>query len=165
MPPDGRQYKCKTTHTSSLANAPGNSTYWEEFGLNTTAIFTSLIIAKDAQIDFMQGNQLLIKKDDDTVTAGLSGTQSGEKIRIWAGSPTSDDAPFRVTEDGKVHAENAEITGEVNATSGVFKNIRSPNNAFRILENGNIEIIGKVSTSSDGTRIVIDPNTNSIKDI
>ena len=158
-----KAYKCKTTHTSSLANAPGNSTYWEEFGLNTTAIFTSLIIAKDAQIDFMQGNQLLIKKDDDTVTAGLSGTQSGEKIRIWAGSPTSDDAPFRVTEDGKVHAENAEITGEVNATSGVFKNIRSPNNAFRILENGNIEIIGKVSTSSDGTRIVVDPNTNSIK--
>ena len=90
-----KAYKCKTTHTSSLANAPGNSTYWEEFGLNTTAIFTSLIIAKDAQIDFMQGNQLLIKKDDGTVTAGLSGTQSGEKIRMWAGSPTPDDAPFR----------------------------------------------------------------------
>ena len=158
-----KAYKCKTTHTSSLANAPGNSTYWEEFGLNTTAIFTSLIIAKDAQIDFMQGNQLIIKKDDGTVTAGLSGTQSGEKIRMWAGSPTPDDAPFRVTEDGKVHAENAEITGEVNATSGVFKNIRSPNGAFRILDNGNIEIIGKVSTSSDGTRIVVDPNTNSIK--
>lgn len=158
-----KAYKCKTTHTSSLANAPGNSTYWEEFGLNTTAIFTSLIIAKDAQIDFMQGNQLLIKKDDGAVTAGLSGSQSGEKIRMWAGSPTPDDAPFRVTEGGKVHAENAEITGEVNATSGVFKNIRSPNNAFRILENGNIEIIGKVSTSSDGTRIVVDPNTNSIK--
>ena len=158
-----KAYKCKTTHTSSLANAPGNSTYWEEFGLNTTAIFTSLIIAKDAQIDFMQGNQLIIKKDDGTVTAGLSGTQSGEKIRMWAGSPTPDDAPFRVTEDGKVHAENAEITGEVNATSGVFKNIRSPNDAFRILDNGNIEIIGKVSTSSDGTRIVVDPNTNSIK--
>ena len=158
-----KAYKCKTTHTSSLANAPGNSTYWEEFGLNTTAIFTSLIIAKDAQIDFMQGNQLLIKKDDGAVTAGLSGSQSGEKIRMWAGSPTPDNAPFRVTEGGKVHAENAEITGEVNATSGVFKNIRSPNNAFRILENGNIEIIGKVSTSSDGTRIVVDPNTNSIK--
>lgn len=135
-----KAYKCKTTHTSSLANAPGNSTYWEEFGLNTTAIFTSLIIAKDAQIDFMQGNQLLIKKDDGAVTAGLSGSQSGEKIRMWAGSPTPDNAPFRVTEGGKVHAENAEITGEVNATSGTFKNIKSPNNSFVIKENGDIEI-------------------------
>uniref|UniRef100_UPI003FEF5F4A hypothetical protein n=1 Tax=Bacteroides eggerthii TaxID=28111 RepID=UPI003FEF5F4A len=158
-----KAYKCKTTHTSSLANAPGNSTYWEEFGLNTTAIFTSLIIAKDAQIDFMQGNQLLIKKDDGTVTAGLSGSQSGEKIRMWAGSPTPDAAPFRVTEDGKVHAENAEITGEVNATSGTFKNIKSPNNSFVIKENGDIEITGKVSTSVNGKRIVIDSATNSLR--
>lgn len=158
-----KAYKCKTTHTSSLANAPGNSTYWEEFGLNTTAIFTSLIIAKDAQIDFMQGNQLLIKKDDGAVTAGLSGSQSGEKIRMWAGSPTPDDAPFRVTEGGKVHAENAEITGEVNATSGTFKNIKSPNNSFVIKENGDIEITGKVSTSVNGKRIVIDSATNSLR--
>ena len=158
-----KAYKCKTTHTSSLANAPGNSTYWEEFGLNTTAIFTSLIIAKDAQIDFMQGNQLLIKKDDGAVTAGLSGSQSGEKIRMWAGSPTPDNAPFRVTEDGKVHAENAEITGEVNATSGTFKNIKSPNNSFVIKENGDIEITGKVSTSVNGKRIVIDSATNSLR--
>lgn len=158
-----KAYKCKTTHTSSLANAPGNSTYWEEFGLNTTAIFTSLIIAKDAQIDFMQGNQLLIKKDDGAVTAGLSGSQSGEKIRMWAGSPTPDNAPFRVTEGGKVHAENAEITGEVNATSGTFKNIKSPNNSFVIKENGDIEITGKVSTSVNGKRIVIDSATNSLR--
>jgi hypothetical protein len=158
-----KAYKCKTTHTSTLANAPGNSTYWEEFGLNTTAIFTSLIIAKDAQIDFMQGNQLLIKKDDGAVTAGLSGSQSGEKIRMWAGSPTPDNAPFRVTEGGKVHAENAEITGEVNATSGTFKNIKSPNNSFVIKENGDIEITGKVSTSVNGKRIVIDSATNSLR--
>lgn len=127
-----RAYKCRVTHISSGGNAPGNSTYWEEFGLNTAAIFTSLIVAKNAMIEFMQGNELRIRKDDGTVTAGLSGSQSGEKIRMWAGSSTPDDAPFRVTEDGKVHAENAEITGEVNATGGTFKNIKSPNNSFVI---------------------------------
>lgn len=138
-----RAYKCRVTHISSGGNAPGNSTYWEEFGLNTAAIFTSLIVAKNAMIEFMQGNELRIRKDDGTVTAGLSGSQSGEKIRMWAGSSTPDDAPFRVTEDGKVHAENAEITGEVNATGGTFKNIKSPNNSFVIKENGDIEITGK----------------------
>lgn len=59
-----RAYKCRVTHISNGGNAPGNSTYWEEFGLNTTAIFTSLIVAKNAMIDFMQGNELRIKKDD-----------------------------------------------------------------------------------------------------
>lgn len=135
-----RAYKCRVTHISNGGNAPGNSTYWEEFGLNTTAIFTSLIVAKNAMIDFMQGNELRIKKDDGTVTAGLSGSQSGEKIRMWAGSSTPDNASFRVTENGKVHAEDAEITGEVNATGGTFKNIKSPNNSFVIKENGDIEI-------------------------
>lgn len=158
-----RAYKCRVTHISSGGNAPGNSTYWEEFGLNTAAIFTSLIVAKNAMIEFMQGNELRIRKDDGTVTAGLSGSQSGEKIRMWAGSSTPDDAPFRVTEDGKVHAENAEITGEVNATGGTFKNIKSPNNSFVIKENGDIEITGKVSTSMNGKRIVIDSVTNSLR--
>ena len=158
-----RAYKCRVTHISSGGNAPGNSTYWEEFGLNTEAIFTSLIVAKNAMIEFMQGNELRIRKDDGTVTAGLSGSQSGEKIRMWAGSSTPDDAPFRVTEDGKVHAENAEITGEVNATGGTFKNIKSPNNSFVIKENGDIEITGKVSTSMNGKRIVIDSATNSLR--
>lgn len=158
-----RAYKCRVTHISSGGNAPGNSTYWEEFGLNTAAIFTSLIVAKNAMIEFMQGNELRIRKDDGTVTAGLSGSQSGEKIRMWAGSSTPDDAPFRVTEYGKVHAENAEITGEVNATGGTFKNIKSPNNSFVIKENGDIEITGKVSTSMNGKRIVIDSATNSLR--
>lgn len=158
-----RAYKCRVTHISSGGNAPGNSTYWEEFGLNTAVIFTSLIVAKNAMIEFMQGNELRIRKDDGTVTAGLSGSQSGEKIRMWAGSSTPDDAPFRVTEDGKVHAENAEITGEVNATGGTFKNIKSPNNSFVIKENGDIEITGKVSTSMNGKRIVIDSATNSLR--
>lgn len=55
------------------------------------------------------------------------------------------------------------FNGEVNATSGVFKNIKSPNDSFRIKENGEIEIVGKISTSSNGTRIEIDPITNSLK--
>lgn len=55
------------------------------------------------------------------------------------------------------------FNGEINATSGVFKNIKSPNDSFRIKENGEIEIVGKISTSSNGTRIEIDPVTNSLK--
>lgn len=149
-----RAYKCKTTHTSSLDNAPGNSTYWEEFGLNTTAIFTSLIIAKDAQIDFMQGNQLLIKKEDGTVTAGFSGSQQGGKVRIWAGSDTPDNAPFRVLESGKVIGTDVELTGIIYATGGTFKGtVQAESGYFR----------GRIETSASGKKIVVDPGTNSIR--
>ena len=79
--------------------------------MNTTAIFTSLIIAKDARIDFMSGNQLLIRRTTAPSPPGLSGSQSGDKVRIWAGSDTPEEAPFRVIEDGKMVATDAEVHG------------------------------------------------------
>lgn len=106
-------YKCLVTHTSTASNAPGNTTYWEEFSVNVSAIFTSLIVAKNAKIKFLQGNQLLIQKEDGTVTAGLSGSVAGQKVRFWAGAKEPDNAPFRVTEDGTMIAENATIKGVI----------------------------------------------------
>lgn len=52
---------------------------------------------------------------------------------------------------------------KVEVNGGVFKNIRSPNNSFKIKENGDIEIVGRIETSFNGKRVVIDPETNSIK--
>ncbi len=112
-----RAYKCKATHTAATANKPANTTYWEEFGVNTTSLFTSLIIAKNALIEFMSGNQLLIKKDSGTVTIGLTGDYGG-KAYIWAGGTTPANAAFKVDEDGKVTATKADISGKVTATSG-----------------------------------------------
>lgn len=65
----------------------------------------------------------MIQKQSGIVTAGLSGSEEGEKIRFWAGNENPDTAPFRVDESGKLVATRAEITGEVNATSGIFENV------------------------------------------
>ena len=113
-------YRCKTTHTSSESNKPGNTTYWEKLS-NVGPIFTSLIISPSAHISFMQNNQLLIMKSDGkTVTAGLSGSEEGSKVRIWAGSATPDNAPFRVLESGKMIGTDVELTGTINAISGTI---------------------------------------------
>ena len=113
-------YKCNTTHTSSESNKPGvSSSTWTKLS-GVGPIYTSLIIAKNASIDFVQGNQLLIKKDDGTVTAGLSGSIAGSKVRIWAGSATPDNAPFRVLESGKMIGTDVELTGTINAISGTI---------------------------------------------
>lgn len=111
-------YRCLRTHESNSSITYTNTSYWQKFATNTTAIFTSLIIAKNAKITFLQGNQLLVQKSDGTVTAGLSGSESGAKVRIWVGSPTPDTAPFRVDEYGNLTSNKANITGTINATSG-----------------------------------------------
>lgn len=65
--------------------------------------------------------------------------------------------------DGTIKAIGGYFEGEINANSGVFKNVRTPNNSLVIDENGNVSIVGKISTASSGTKIEIDPNTNSIR--
>ena len=123
-------YRCKKTHVSSSSITTTNTTYWEEFGSNVTAIFTSLIIAKNAKINFLQGNQLLIQKSNGKVTAGISGSEEGKKSRFWAGSETPDNAPFSVTEDG--------VT-----TSTKFRTGRS---GLRLeAENGLIKVFGSIA--------------------
>jgi hypothetical protein len=137
-------YKCKNTHTSSASNAPGTSggaSYWEVFSMTASYIFTSLIIAKDASIDFMQGNQLLIKKSDgETVTAGLSGSEEGSKVRIWAGAHEPDDAPFRVLESGKFISTEAEVEGSITARK---MNLKVCTNSDNESPNGSIILYPK----------------------
>ena len=104
-------YKCLKTHVSSESITYTNTSYWGKFGANVGAIFTSLIVAKNAKIKFLSGNQLTIQKSDGTVTAGLSGSDEGEKVRFWAGSETPDNAPYKVDETGRFTAEEGIFKG------------------------------------------------------
>ena len=94
-------YECIKTHVSSDSIRYDNKEYWKKFSTNVGAIFTSLIIAKNAKINFLTGNQLTIAH---SVTGkpclGLSGSAEGEKVRFWVGSETPDNAPIKILEDG-----------------------------------------------------------------
>lgn len=70
---------------------------------------------------------------------------------------------IKIHEDGSIECHNGSFTGEINANSGVFKNVRTLNNSLVVDENGNVSIVGKISTASSGTKIEIDPNSNSLK--
>ena len=112
-------YKCIKTHTSSSSIAYTNTTYWTELS-NVGPIYTSLIIAKNASLNFVQGNELLIKDSNNNVVAGLTGGSSKEAgttpIRIWAGGKVPGSAPFRVDQNGNLVATKANIGGTVTAT-------------------------------------------------
>ena len=112
-------YKCIKTHTSSSSITYTNTTYWTELS-NVGPIYASLIIAKNASLNFVQGNELLIKDSNNNVVAGLTGGSSKEAgttpIRIWAGGKVPGNAPFRVDQNGNLVATKANIGGTVTAT-------------------------------------------------
>ena len=116
-------YKCIKTHTSSSSITYTNTTYWTELS-NVGPIYTSLIIAKNASLDFVQGNELIIKDSNNNVVAGLTGGSSKEAgttpVRIWAGGSVPGSAPFRVDQEGNLVASKANITGTISATGGTI---------------------------------------------
>ena len=128
-----KAYMCRLTHLSTDSNNPtkefenlgnnaGNETeHWTKLN-SQFPIYTPFIFADNGVITLMQSNQILIGNDDGVISAGLSGSVTGDKIRIWAGSATPDNAPFKVDENGKMTASNAEIVGNIKATSGNIGN-------------------------------------------
>lgn len=149
-------YQCLKTHVSSSSITYANTEYWKKFGANVGSIFTSLIIAKNAKIQLFQGNDLLIQKNDGTVTAGMTGSNQGSLVRIFAGSTYENraSAPFRVTESGELYATKAHIQGEIVATSGSFSGeLKGATGTF----------CGSLTAGdANGERIIIDPGAKSI---
>lgn len=137
-------YKCLKTHTSSDSIPVTNTTYWQKFN-SLVPVYTPLIMAQNAILRFMQGNQLLIMKGDNkTVAAGLVGGD----YPLWIGATTPADAPYKVSIDGKLYATGAVISGDstfegtMKGVSGSFKNLNCINSKG--------DIVGGISFGSDG---------------
>lgn len=119
------KYQCTKTHTSSEVNKPntaGGVSYWQQLN-DMVPIYTPLLLADNAVIDFLQGMQLIVHDvepggviDDSNIIAGIL----GGPIPLFVGANTPGDAPFRVAKDGSLTATKAYITGEINAEKGVI---------------------------------------------
>ena len=137
-------YKCLKTHTSSDSIPVTNTTYWQKFN-SLVPVYTPLIMAQNAILRFMQGNQLLIMKGDNkTVAAGLVGGD----YPLWVGATTPTDAPYKVSIAGKLYAAGAVISGDstfegtLKGVSGSFTRLNCVNAAG--------DAVGGISFGSDG---------------
>lgn len=93
-------YKCKRNHTSSSANMPPNTTYWETFN-TSTPIFTPMLVSKYASIEFIQGGEVVIRdKDTNEIIARFG----GGRIPLFIGGADSDNANFTIDDTGKVRS-------------------------------------------------------------
>lgn len=147
-------YKCKLSHTSSNSNKPVNATYWEGPLTDIGAIYTSLLIAKDAHIKFGTGNQFVITDTDNKIQAGMKG--DGD-IRIWAGGSNITNAndtnlsevPFRVYDDGSVVMTDSDIEGIIK--SGKYTEYSQTKYANELNDNGSGHLAkGNIEWDEDG---------------
>lgn len=108
--------------------------------------------------------KLYVKKDGlgSEINVALDNISVVSKNIYFTGN-ISANGNVSIQADGTIKAIGGYFEGEINANSGVFKNVRTPNNSLVVDENGNVSIVGKISTASSGTKIEIDPNSNSLK--
>lgn len=133
---NGNYYSVKKGKSGGFVSGelPTNSDYWQVFVLSEDAFYNNLI-AKNAFIEYLTAREIVVTDNNNNPVAGithgdavsgnsklLDGIKRGN-IRIWAGDPTANGVnnlnacPFYVTDAGLLHANNAEITGTVKATS------------------------------------------------
>ena len=112
------KYQCTATHTSSEVNKPGlagSVAFWQQLN-DMVPIYTPLLLADNAVINFLQGMQLLVHNKAGNIVAGMV----GKSIPLFVGSSDPATSPFRVNEDGALTATKATVAGEINAESGVI---------------------------------------------
>lgn len=135
-------YYCTNGHASSNSNKPGASgggNYWNaanQFDFVATRVF----LAENAQIDFLTGNDILVR-DGNNIVAGMLG---GTGVNFFAGPGSgntltnkAENAAFRVNNAGHVDASDIAITGGSLKVNGVAGQDPSGNN-FSIITDGGV---------------------------
>ena len=163
-------WRCVSSYTGTI-----NDT-WDSVKANWESastfdfVSTNLLLADNAKIDFLTGNEIYLRDKSGTITGGMAG---GEGYNIWAGSTVPDDAPFRVNYKGEMEATKGKFgmleignnTWGVDSVHGSYENYReqdaydfrlTPNQLFmhaQFLSGSTFKSVGIVSVNPY-------PNTN-----
>lgn len=111
---DGLYYRCLVAHTSSSASTP-YALVQANTGMWTIETNFQMIATKVAFIG--EGGSGWI------IDGGVIYHSSGKIALNADGSITTQNGKFSVDTEGHVYAEDVDIAGTVNATSGVFRNV------------------------------------------
>ena len=111
---DQKYYACRIGYYGRLS--PWEDVvedHWME-GESFEFVATKLLLAKNASIDFLTGNEIYLRDRFGNITAGAAG---GNGVSFWAGAEDPSDGPFKVYYDGRLVATDAQIKGAITANS------------------------------------------------
>ena len=109
-------YKCIQTFPKALGTQPSDPMYsgYLQQASDYKVIATEVILAQNAVINLLQGNEITVCDTSGNISAGLQGSSG---VQIWAGSSNPGSAPYRVYDDGSFTATDADITGHITAST------------------------------------------------
>lgn len=160
-----RQYMCALTHKSSSNNSPtssGGRNYWTQLS-DTGPIYAPLILAKNAVLNFTQGQQFnLVENGKIFASYRIPGSDGAA---LWLGGTTASSAPFSVDKNGRIKSTAGTIGGvEISENTLGVGVADIGNHTFKgaILSSGGIFTGYKTSYVGAGTYAADDPSGNAI---
>lgn len=109
-------YRCTSTYATSSPSVTDG--HWEVFS-DFTSIATDILLAENASIDMLTGNEVnLYNPSDNSLYGSFRVVDSNDDYSLWVGGKTGSNANFAVTRGGSLRASDANITGTITATSG-----------------------------------------------
>lgn len=131
------KYQCIKNHTSSNNITTSNGSYWKR--MSSASIYAPLIVAKNASIDFSQGQQFNLMEGND-VWGSFRYVNSGSSPALWLGNANPQYAPFSVTKNGYIKATSGQIasfdiTEFTDSVSKLkFYNLHATHDSFGVIE-------------------------------
>ena len=145
-------YQCIKTFTTYTTPQALSSEYWKVMS-NYQSIATHLLLAENATINMLGTNQINLY--NPTTGGEMYGSfrvvDKDNDYSLWLGASSGDSAPFSVKRNGKAKMTDADITGNVIATSGQIGGFKLEDNNL-VCSNARL-VIGK--ESNNFTRMVV----------
>lgn len=114
---DSSLYQCIVPFTQNSGDAWKGSSNWQLADNECNFIATKLLLAKNAKIDFLTGNELYLTDANGNISGGGRAAGNGSDVIFWAGSDAStgniSNAQFQVDYQGNLKATSGTFAGYV----------------------------------------------------
>lgn len=129
---DGSVMMCLGSNNSASIGGSGNINGWtftagSKFGVTKNGA----MYATSGKIGKYTITDSCLTTGGGSVCTGMGGTHA-----FWAGSDSSNDAPFHVSYDGSLYASKANISGVINSTDGSIGGWKVSSNKLLAFKNG-----------------------------
>ena len=98
-------YYCNTSYEQTATTTwNAVSSAWTQSSENYDFVAANLILANNAKINFMTGNEIYLMNSGGTVTGGARAATSQDDVIFWGGSDEPGNGKFKLLYDGTVEA-------------------------------------------------------------
>lgn len=141
----GRTYYRRIGNYVGTTVQPPNSSWWTSYGANFQSVATGLLFAEEADIaGWKFKNDYIYSHGNNVRIDGRVGQTT--RIALGSNAATSpSNAPLRLNDDGSLYASKADISGTINATSGIIGGFKITDRSITKLDASSTDLASSYS--------------------